>query len=117
MLVGMKPTGSSLQMVEFEDLWRIPGDCDAKNVIACKLTTTSTNSTIPRGYLEGTMVYLDNGAQGLLVLFGGLFRGDMVRTCFVILFLVVNQKTSSCLQGRKQLPPWDPDAMHGIGSI
>ena len=90
--IGLKTVGTTLQMVEFEDLWRIPGNCDPNHVIACKQnTTTSGNSTVPRGYLQGTMVWVDNGAQGLLVLFGGLFRGIMVCTCFFILFLVIKK--------------------------
>ncbi|KAF8451433.1 hypothetical protein BGX38DRAFT_490191 [Terfezia claveryi] len=77
--VGLETKGTAVEMFEFEDLWRIPGDCDTKNVIACKqTTTTSGNSTAPRGYLQGTMVWVDNGGQGCLVLFGGTFRGNLV---------------------------------------
>lgn len=80
--VGMETKGAKLELVEFEDLWRMPGDCDTKNVVACKLDTkTSGTSTAPRGYLQGTMVWVDNGSKGWLVLFGGTFRGDLVRTC------------------------------------
>lgn len=73
-----------LGMTEFQDLWRTPGDCDKKHIIACKQTTiTSGNSTAPRGKLDGTMVWVDAGAKGVLVLFGGSVDNSMVRTCFI----------------------------------
>ena len=97
----MEVKGPKLEIVEFEDLWRIPGKCDANNVVACKqATTTSENSTTPRGYLQSTIVWVDNAAQGWLVLFGGLFRGNLVRTyLFIIIF---DCKNKSSLVFRKE---------------
>ncbi|KAF8427084.1 hypothetical protein EV426DRAFT_430997 [Tirmania nivea] len=46
-------------------------------------TITSGNSTAPRGYLQGTMVWVDNGAKGWLVLLGGSFRGTVVSMRYV----------------------------------
>lgn len=83
-MVGMEEKGPTMELVGFEDLWRIPGECDANNVIACKQNTITPNSTIPRGNLQGTMVWVDNGAKGWLVLLGGTFRGSLVSTCFFI---------------------------------
>ena len=81
--IGMETTGPGLGIVPFEDLWRIPGDCDTQNVVACKqVQKTAGNSTVPRGYLQGTMVWVDNDSKGWLVLFGGLFRGNLV--CLVL---------------------------------
>ena len=86
--IGTVSKGTKLDMVEFEDLWRIPGKCDTKNVVPCKqVTKTSGNPTAPRGYLQSTMVWVDNGSQGWLVLFGGTYRGDLVLTCFGIVIL------------------------------
>ena len=79
--IGTEAKGPTVNMVEFEDLWRIPGECHTESIAACKQTTTTPgNSSIPRGSLQGTMAWVDNGLEGWLVLVGGTFRGELVRT-------------------------------------
>ena len=69
----------------YSDLWRIPGECDPGNVVACKQTTTrgSSATNVTRPQLQSTMVWVDNqvngkSAKGLLVLFGGYLNGAVV---------------------------------------
>ena len=83
--VGTELKGNTVNLVEYSDLWRMPGECDQDNVIACKQTTSTSSSAmnVTRPHLQSTMVWVDNqgngkSAQGLLVLFGGHIGGNVV---------------------------------------
>jgi len=92
--VGTEEKGNTVDLKQYSDLWRVPGECDPGDVVACKQTTSTSSSAmnVTRPRMQSTMVWVDhdgNGknAKGLLVLFGGYINGgDVVCSTSLLVF-------------------------------